>query len=310
MTKITHPENPIILGQAESPKNLLPKQPLPPFTPLAFAMAKVAKARGESLLTLQKKPFQLLGFSHCQQAMMTWVYCQSSQTPQSGSSLIDQSPKRVLDSMMSSVLKQSYIANYQNQLTFAVAKTKPVHFGKSPLASFSFSNLKNLTDFCGSKSKGDIFYLHNVRNAPYPASLGVQLQSFTLAINKNPGHGDGVHANSPWVLNKGTEFYSASWILYTLQQKLQTRNSNIKRAMQELFEKASLLIGMNSDQKILKGLTITLSGRSGRKQGMAKTVTKTIGRVPLSGLKQNVDYDQGFVTTKLGSLGIKVWVFY
>jgi hypothetical protein len=27
------------------------------------------------------------------------------------------------------------------------------------------------------------------------------------------------------------------------------------------------------------------------------------------GLKQTVDYDQGFVTTKLGCLGIKVWVF-
>jgi ribosomal protein S3 len=38
-------------------------------------------------------------------------------------------------------------------------------------------------------------------------------------------------------------------------------------------------------------------------------VSKTIGVLPLSGLKQTVDYDQGFVTTKLGCLGIKVWVF-
>jgi ribosomal protein S3 len=52
-----------------------------------------------------------------------------------------------------------------------------------------------------------------------------------------------------------------------------------------------------------------MSGRlSGRKQGMAKTVSKTIGVLPC-GLKQTVDYDQGFVTTKLGCLGIKVWVF-
>jgi ribosomal protein S3 len=109
------------------------------------------------------------------------------------------------------------------------------------------------------------------------------------------------------VLHKGTEFYSANWILYNLQQKLQARNSNIKRAMQELFDRAALLL----DQKVLKGLTIKMSGRlSGRKQGMAKTVSKTIGVLPLSGLKQTVDYDQGFVTTKLGCLGIKVWVFY
>lgn len=297
MTKITHPKDPIHPWQAGLPKNLL--------LPLQ------KRAPRESSLTLQKKPFQLLGFSHCQQAMMTWVYCQSSQTPQCGTTLLDQSPKRALNSMLSNVLKQSYIANYQNQLTFAVAKTKPAHFGKSPLTCFSFSNLKPPTYFCGSKSNRDRRDLTMVPSFPYPASLGVKLQSFTIAINKNPAHGEVMHSNSPWVLNKGTEFYSASWILYTLQQKLQTRNSNIKRAMQELFEKASLLLGMNSDQKILRGLTITISGRlSGRKQGMAKTVTKTIGRVPLSGLKQTVDYDQGFVTTKLGSLGIKVWVFY
>jgi hypothetical protein len=51
-------------------------------------------------------------------------------------------------------------------------------------------------------------------------------------------------------LTQGTEFYSANWILYNLQQKLQARNSNIKRAMQEL------LTGLLLDQKVLKGLTI------------------------------------------------------
>jgi ribosomal protein S3 len=47
-----------------------------------------------------------------------------------------------------------------------------------------------------------------------------------------------------------------------------------------------------------------MSGRlSGRKQGMAKQCLKRLV-LPL-GLKQTVDYDQGFVTTKLGCLGIK-----
>jgi hypothetical protein len=41
-----------------------------------------------------KSPFQLLGFSHCQNAMMIWLYCHHAQNvnPQSGVALIDQSP--------------------------------------------------------------------------------------------------------------------------------------------------------------------------------------------------------------------------
>jgi hypothetical protein len=40
-----------------------------------------------------KSPFQLLGLSHCQNAMMIWLYCHHAQNvnPQSGVALIDQS---------------------------------------------------------------------------------------------------------------------------------------------------------------------------------------------------------------------------
>jgi hypothetical protein len=39
-----------------------------------------------------KSPFQLLGLSHCQNAMMIWLYCHHAQNvnPQSGVALIDQ----------------------------------------------------------------------------------------------------------------------------------------------------------------------------------------------------------------------------
>jgi hypothetical protein len=49
------------------------------------------KANG---MFLQKSPFQLLGLSHCQNAMMIWLYCHHAQNvnPQSGVALIDQSP--------------------------------------------------------------------------------------------------------------------------------------------------------------------------------------------------------------------------
>jgi hypothetical protein len=47
-----------------------------------------------------------------------------------------------------------------------------------------------------------------------------------------------------------------------------------------------------------------MSGRlSGRKQGMAKQCLKRL--CYLLWIEQTVDYDQGFVTTKLGCLGIK-----
>jgi ribosomal protein S3 len=53
-----------------------------------------------------------------------------------------------------------------------------------------------------------------------------------------------------------------------------------------------------------------MSGRlSGRKQGMAKQCLKRLVCY-LLWIKQTVDYDQGFVTTKLGCLGIKVYNFY
>jgi hypothetical protein len=70
-----------------------------------------------------KSPFQLLGLSHCQNAMM--IYCHHAQNvnPQSGVALIDQSPSLTLNPLISRVLKQSYVANYQNQLTFVKNKT-------------------------------------------------------------------------------------------------------------------------------------------------------------------------------------------
>nr|YP_025799.1 ribosomal protein S3 [Tupiella akineta]AAQ18758.1 ribosomal protein S3 [Tupiella akineta] len=61
---------------------------------------------------------------------------------------------------------------------------------------------------------------------------------------------------------------------------------------------------------LIKGLRITFSGRLGGKKGMAKTLTKTTGRVPLSTLREKVDFAKGVVQTKMGSLGVKVWICF
>lgn len=263
-------------------------------------LTHIASEAGK-MMHLQKNPFQSLGLSHSQNALIIWLYCQAAQNPHGAFALSDISSQSTLNTLMGRVLKQSYVVNYQNQLTFALSKTKSV---------VSTLKMTKMNHPCVSTKKGPLGHNHNpfwskMQKQNDPALFNVKLQSFTIGTQLIPSELG--QMNNHVVLNKGTEFYSANWILYNLQQKLQTRNSNIKRAMQELFEKANLLL----DQKILKGLTIRISGRlSGRKQGMAKTVSKTIGVLPLSGLKQKVDYDQGFVTTKLGSLGIKVWVFY
>lgn len=257
-------------------------------------LTHIASEAGK-MMHLQKNPFQSLGLSHSQNALIIWLYCQAAQNPHGAFALIDISSQSTLNTLMGRVLKQSYVVNYQNQLTFAYSKTKSV---------VSTLKMTKMNHPCVSTKKG-IHDWSKMQKQNDPALFHVKLQSFTIGTQLIPSELGQMNNNV--VLNKNTEFYSANWILYNLQQKLQTRNSNIKRAMQELFEKANLLL----DQKILKGLTIKISGRlSGRKQGMAKTVSKTIGILPLSGLKQKVDYDQGFVTTKLGSLGIKVWVFY
>lgn len=59
------------------------------------------------------------------------------------------------------------------------------------------------------------------------------------------------------------------------------------------------------------GVRLTLSGRLGKqKKGMAQTISRSIGRVPLSSLRSKVELSQGFVITPLGCVGLKVWVCY
>jgi Ribosomal protein S3, C-terminal domain len=136
-----------------------------------------------------------------------------------------------------------------------------------------------------------------------------------------------------------TQFYSAVWLLEGIRSELSLRNANIKRVLNNTFLRiqepfANSLSNMSSSSVLtpkigkpttmtaqsskrslpipsfLKGLRLTFSGRLGGKKGMAKTLTKTIGRVPLSTLGAKVDFAKGVVHTKMGSLGVKVWVCY
>jgi len=147
-----------------------------------------------------------------------------------------------------------------------------------------------------------------------------------------------------------TIFFTASWLLEAIRGELGMRNANIRRVLnqtflltqQPLFNRSlhhqnkfpqfdtvgkadSHQDGVNSTTSnlppayfdtttvipdLIKGLRITFSGRMGGKKGMAKTLTKTVGRVPLSTLREKVDFAKGVVHTKTGSLGVKVWICY
>lgn len=115
------------------------------------------------------------------------------------------------------------------------------------------------------------------------------------------------------------KFYSASWLLESIISELsENKNSNIKRVLNQTFlsfDKQKDLEKKNRKDEVLntsllKGLRITLSGRMGGKKGMAKSLTKTSGRVPLSTLNEKVDFALGVVHTKTGCLGVKVWICY
>nr|AOC61513.1 ribosomal protein S3 [Rhexinema sarcinoideum] len=139
-----------------------------------------------------------------------------------------------------------------------------------------------------------------------------------------------------------TKYMCASWLLEFIRAELSFRNANLKRVLNNLFlytrqpicnftpskqavpfalpfqrpsEKTKPIL-VNSNHSLfvvpdlIKGLRVTFSGRLGGKKGMAKTLTKTTGRVPLSTLKEKVDFAKGVVHTKNGSLGIKVWICF
>lgn len=126
-----------------------------------------------------------------------------------------------------------------------------------------------------------------------------------------------------------SKFYTASWLLEFICTELGLPNSNIKRVLNQTFLLTQQKISrqpqgpqINSFHKgnssknlsliphLIKGLKVTFSGRMGGKKGMAKVLTKTLGRVPLSTLREKVDFAKGTVKTKVGSLGVKVWICY
>jgi Ribosomal protein S3, C-terminal domain len=102
----------------------------------------------------------------------------------------------------------------------------------------------------------------------------------------------------------------AHWVLQDLVEQLNTRRSP-RGIINALVRNAgTFLRSMGSVSPVL-GLRVVATGRLGsQKKGMAQQIIKSVGKVPLSSLRQKIDYAQGFVSTRRGLIGLKVWVCY
>jgi small subunit ribosomal protein S3 len=82
---------------------------------------------------------------------------------------------------------------------------------------------------------------------------------------------------------------------------LQTeKHLSYKRAMKKAIEKA-ILAGAD-------GIKIKVSGRLGGAE-LARVEWDKAGRVPLQTFRANIDYGFSEASTKLGQIGVKVWIF-
>lgn len=109
----------------------------------------------------------------------------------------------------------------------------------------------------------------------------------------------------------GLQLISASWLLQTLITILSHKRRNPKATLSMLMRDVDLFMKGWQSACPIKGLRVTATGRLGRrKKGMAQQITYGIGKTPLNAFKEKIDYDQGFVETRFGVIGLKVWLCF
>lgn len=104
----------------------------------------------------------------------------------------------------------------------------------------------------------------------------------------------------------------ANWVLNQIIQLLSNSDKKSPRPVlnQYINDIRILIRSMGSICPIL-GIRITITGRLGsQKKAMAQQISKCVGKVPLSTLRQNLNYSQSFVRTRFGVIGVSVWVCY
>lgn len=127
--------------------------------------------------------------------------------------------------------------------------------------------------------------------------------------------------NKKWINNsrifKGTPFFGgnlmrADWVLNKLiEQFNQSGKRSPRPIVNQFINDIRVLMDQMGSASPIIGMRITITGRLGsRKKAMAQQITKCVGKVPLSTFRQKVDYSQGFLPTRFGKMGVKVWVTF
>lgn len=212
-----------------------------------------------------------------------------------------------LQGFLLSETSKNYLKDLKILISSPVTNSVPGNSFKDPEGSFKGVGTNPEGKVCKSFCK--LTSVFNLNSGPL--ILPKVSKKRLTASNKYSGF---MHSNA-WA----EKFYSASWLLESIISELsENKNSNIKRVLNQTFlsfdKQKDLEKKKRKDEvlntSLLKGLRITLSGRMGGKKGMAKSLTKTSGRVPLSTLNEKVDFALGVVHTKTGCLGVKVWICY
>lgn len=157
--------------------------------------------------------------------------------------------------------------------------------------------------------------IKNSHNTVYPLSFFLP-SAFTPTLScKNQK----ANADQKWAKTRSfkenknltSHLLRADWVLNQFVNQYQLGKKNPRAIMNLLINDIRILMEKMGSECPIIGARITLTGRLGsRKKGMAQQINKCVGKIPLSTLRQKVDYSQGFLATRLGLIGVKVWVCY
>lgn len=100
------------------------------------------------------------------------------------------------------------------------------------------------------------------------------------------------------------------WIIETLIEQVKDKR-NPRAVISQFLSNAHVFMRNLGCRSPVLGVQICASGRlSNRKKAMAQKIIRSIGTIPQSALRHKVSYSQGFVHTRIGLIGIKIWVCY
>lgn len=102
----------------------------------------------------------------------------------------------------------------------------------------------------------------------------------------------------------------ADWILETLIEQVKNKR-NPRGAINNLINNTLVFMRILGNACPVLGLQICASGRlNNRKKAMAQKMFRCIGTIPQTTLRHKIAYSQGFVRTRIGLIGVKIWVCY